>query len=432
MARKPTVNLTDTFETWRQKTNQISSNVGDPDALTTPVTSDLVNALNEVNSRTTQSFIRNSISLVANNNSHSTLSYNPGSGVITYTSNAIVDSDIPPLDASKIATGIFHPNQIPGLDACMIITGTLDSARLPAGAFEFHRNGLSSKTTDNLQEGSVNLYYTNQRVYAAMGVYPGDSTLDYNSATGQYRVNTSLFNMGGGSAAIYGDSDVRSLVDSAYVQARSTFNPLSFSTDLIPDGNETRSLGSATNRIKDLHIANSSIYFGGSSKELGFDSANNQLTFDGNPIPTGVAGTKVYRQQIQIPALNAQQTMYEWVASNFPTGITRKPDHIIVKIVCTAISFGYGVGDVIYMPMSFEEEDGLDQGYNVFWNSANQSLNLVFGEHSPFMILDKNTRVTEYVRFNNEANNWDMIIELLWYGNDADEDIDATGTFTQV
>ena len=62
MARKPTVNLTDTFETWRQKTNLISSNVGDPDNLTTPVTTDLVQALNEINGRTTQAYIRNSVS----------------------------------------------------------------------------------------------------------------------------------------------------------------------------------------------------------------------------------------------------------------------------------------------------------------------------------------------------------------------------------
>ena len=90
MARKPRVNLTDTFETWRQKTNLISSNVGDPDNLTTPVTTDLVQSLNEISGRTTQTYIRNSVSLSASNNAlHSSLSYNASTGVFSFQSNNV-------------------------------------------------------------------------------------------------------------------------------------------------------------------------------------------------------------------------------------------------------------------------------------------------------------------------------------------------------
>lgn len=47
----PFVSLSDTFDQWRSKTNANSVNVGDIVLLTTPVTSDLVSALNEVNQR---------------------------------------------------------------------------------------------------------------------------------------------------------------------------------------------------------------------------------------------------------------------------------------------------------------------------------------------------------------------------------------------
>lgn len=45
---KPQVTQTDTFDEWRQKTNQISQNIGDLDQLITLNTSNLVDAVNEV------------------------------------------------------------------------------------------------------------------------------------------------------------------------------------------------------------------------------------------------------------------------------------------------------------------------------------------------------------------------------------------------
>ena len=47
----PFVSLSDTFDQWRSKTNANSVNVGDLVLLTTPVTSDIVSAINEVNQR---------------------------------------------------------------------------------------------------------------------------------------------------------------------------------------------------------------------------------------------------------------------------------------------------------------------------------------------------------------------------------------------
>ena len=50
-------------------------------------------------------------------------------GVPTF--RAIVPSDIPALDAAKIATGVFTTGQIPDLDAAKIVSGVLDVLRIP-------------------------------------------------------------------------------------------------------------------------------------------------------------------------------------------------------------------------------------------------------------------------------------------------------------
>lgn len=43
-----TVEKTDTFDIWRQKTNTISINIGDLDLLTTPSATDIVDAINSL------------------------------------------------------------------------------------------------------------------------------------------------------------------------------------------------------------------------------------------------------------------------------------------------------------------------------------------------------------------------------------------------
>lgn len=48
---KPTIDLADTIESWRSKTNIISDNVGDPAILTTTADSNMVSAINELKSR---------------------------------------------------------------------------------------------------------------------------------------------------------------------------------------------------------------------------------------------------------------------------------------------------------------------------------------------------------------------------------------------
>ena len=395
MARKPTVNLTDTFETFRQKTNLISSNVGDPDNLTTPVTTDLVQALNEINGRTTQSYIRNSVSLNASNNAlHASMSYNAATGVFSFQSNTITDSDIPTLDASKTGTGIFDAQRIPGLDACKIITGVLDSARMPVGYFD---KEFLNNTTDDLQEGSTNLYYTDQRVHSAVGIYPGDSTLDYNTGTGQFRVNLAGLNLALGIDSATSISLTQGTIDSAYVAAR------------------TPSSGIA---LTDLSVTTGSASGGGS---LAYNNGTGAFTFA--PADMSTAGTRVYRQNITI-AGGVNGASYQWPSTSFPSGISRKPDVISTKLICTSPAGGFSIGDEIFLPPHFNEPAGDEQGYNISWDNSASKLISTLGEDG-ISLLQERTGGDYFYAY---VTHWTMVHNLVWYGTDADEDIDTTAS----
>jgi hypothetical protein len=397
MARKPTVNLTDTFETWRQKTNLISSNVGDPDNLTTPVTTDLVQALNEINGRTTQAYIRNSVSLNASNNAlHASMSYNAATGVFSFQSNTITDSDIPTLDASKTGTGIFDAQRIPGLDACKIITGVLDSARMPVGYFD---KEFLNNTTDDLQEGATNLYYTDQRVHAAVGIYPGDSTLDYNTATGQFRVNITGLGLAAGLDSAQTSGIAQETIDSAYIAARVPASGIA---------------------LTDLSVTTGSASGGGS---LAYNNGTGAFTFA--PADMSTAGTKVYRQTITI-AGGTNGASYQWPASSFPSGISRKPDVISTKIICTSPRGGYSIGDEMFLPPHFNEPAGDEQGYNITWDNSASKLISTIGEDG-ISILQERTGGDYFYAY---VQHWTIVHNLVWYGTDADEDIDTIGSMS--
>jgi hypothetical protein len=399
MARKPTVNLTDTFETWRQKTNLISSNVGDPDNLTTPVTTDLVQALNEINGRTTQAYIRNSVSLNASNNAlHASMSYNAATGVFSFQSNTITDSDIPTLDASKTGTGIFDAQRIPGLDACKIITGVLDSARMPVGYFD---KEFLNNTTDDLQEGATNLYYTDQRVHAAVGIYPGDTTLDYNTATGQFRVNVAGLGLAAGLDSAQTSGIAQGTIDSAYIAARVPASGIA---------------------LTDLSVTTGSASGGGS---LAYNNGTGAFTFA--PADLANAGTTVYRQTITI-AGGTNGASYQWPASSFPSGISRKPDVISTKFICTSPAGGFAIGDEIYLPPHFNEPAGDQQGYVISWDNSTSKLISTLGEDGLSLIQNRTGGKWFYAY----VTHWNVVHNLVWYGTDADEDIDTISSMPAI
>ncbi|MDA1317436.1 MAG: hypothetical protein O3B87_05465, partial [bacterium] len=181
MAKKPEVYLTDTIETWRQKTNRLSSIVGEPDDLSTTNKIDIVSSINEVRQSTGTDFVRDQISAITTGGgNYASLSYNNNSGVLTFTTNTLQSGDIPQIDASKVPTGVFNASQIPSLDASKITTGIIDIDRFPQSVRD-GAGGISVSTTDDLPEGSDNLYFTTAR--ARQSIIAG-SNITYNSTTG--------------------------------------------------------------------------------------------------------------------------------------------------------------------------------------------------------------------------------------------------------
>lgn len=151
MAREIYVDLSNSVEAWRQKTNTLSGYVGDLDNLTTDNNTSIVGALNSVESKliddTRAKQLMSVVTVGAEN--YVTLSYDNTNGVFTHTIRALRQSDIPDLDAGKITTGTFpvaqipplpaskttsgqfNPDRIPSLDASKVTTGIFDAARIP-------------------------------------------------------------------------------------------------------------------------------------------------------------------------------------------------------------------------------------------------------------------------------------------------------------
>lgn len=187
--RKPLilVDLNDTIEAWRQKTNSLSQYIGSLDNISVPTGdsaggySDIVTAVNSVSSKIDPVQIKQEISLNATNSSHTSLSYNPTTGVFTFVSNEIDGSYITDIEAEKITTGTLNTARIPNLDAGKITTGTIDEARLPPSALQPSGEIFS---TDSLAEGSLNLYYTDTRARSAIST-ASPTFIGYDQATGE-------------------------------------------------------------------------------------------------------------------------------------------------------------------------------------------------------------------------------------------------------
>lgn len=186
MTRRAFVDLSDTFESWRQKSNSLASYVGEPDDLLTSTDNDLVSAINEVYLQTTDDGIREKFTLNSTGaGDYVSLQYLSATGEFSFVANALAATDIPNLDAGKITTGTFNSNTIPGLDASIIVTGILDSSVIPAGVVGTGSGSIS--TSDNLTEGTTNLYYTNTRARASLSSVSDE--LSFNASNGQFTFN---------------------------------------------------------------------------------------------------------------------------------------------------------------------------------------------------------------------------------------------------
>tara|TARA_B110000495_G_C23038960_1_gene621831 strand:- start:2844 stop:4157 length:1314 start_codon:yes stop_codon:yes gene_type:complete len=186
MTRKNSVNLSDTIESWRTKHNSFSDYVGEPDNLTTVNKTDLVQALNEIDANTGDSNTRSLFSLVKTGaGTYITPSYDSNSGIFSFQVDAIGTGHVADLDAGDVTTGQFNINRIPNLDGTKINSGTVNASYLPAvSALSGAISGtqLAGSTSDNLPEGSTNLFLTDSRVWTSL---TGDSSINIDPLTGQ-------------------------------------------------------------------------------------------------------------------------------------------------------------------------------------------------------------------------------------------------------
>lgn len=192
MARKQTVNLTDTIESWRTKSNSLSNYVGEPDNLTTTIKTDLVQAMNEIDAQVGDNVTRSKFSLVKNGSgTYITPSYDSNTGIFSFQVDPIDAGDVSNLDCGDVTTGTFNTQRIPGLAGTKITSGIVAAAYLPpVGSLSgtISASQLASVTSDNLTEGSTNLFFDSARVWTSL---EGDSSINIDPATGKFTLTIS-------------------------------------------------------------------------------------------------------------------------------------------------------------------------------------------------------------------------------------------------
>lgn len=77
----------------------------------------------------------------------------------------------------------------------------------------------------------------------------------------------------------------------------SSANLLAVTTDIIPSGNNTQSLGNATNQWQDIYVSNATIYFDSIPLTV---NGNSELLFDGNAVITAGAGNTLSANSIAV------------------------------------------------------------------------------------------------------------------------------------
>lgn len=135
MARQVYVDLSNSIEAWRQKTNLTGEYLGDLDNLQVPAPDDvsIVSAINYLDNKFLDSAeIAQLISLTTSGpNSLAQLSYNSANGEFTFVTNPLTPSLVPSLPAGKITSGTLDPARIPNLSATKITSDQLGVAHVP-------------------------------------------------------------------------------------------------------------------------------------------------------------------------------------------------------------------------------------------------------------------------------------------------------------
>jgi hypothetical protein len=174
------VNLTDTFNGWRLKTNQIGDFVGDTAGLLTDATN-VVAAINEVRSAAPLDGV---ISTDGNEFKVNVDSADTFELVLTAAGNLSVTGEMTSTKFNGPLTGNVTGNLTGNVTGNASTATTLQTARTINGA-SFNGSANITFNTDATAEGSTNLYFTNARARSAISIATSGN-ITYNSTSGQF------------------------------------------------------------------------------------------------------------------------------------------------------------------------------------------------------------------------------------------------------
>jgi hypothetical protein len=174
------VNLTDTFNGWRLKTNQIGDFVGDTAGLLTDATN-VVAAINEVRSAAPLDGV---ISTDGNEFKVNVDSADTFELVLTAAGNLTVTGEMTSTRFNGPLTGNVTGNVTGAVTGNASTATTLQNARTINGA-SFNGSANITFTTDATAEGSTNLYFTNARARSAVSIATSGN-ITYNSTSGEF------------------------------------------------------------------------------------------------------------------------------------------------------------------------------------------------------------------------------------------------------
>jgi len=347
------IDITDTIGTLRKKINTLSTNVGGVGSINDQGDGDyssITDAVNTLIERTKPSTIRDMVEVVGTGSSHTELSYNPLTGVFSFVSNDIQVTDIPNLPASKITSGVLSPALIPNIDAGKI-TGTLVSSQLPIVLADIvdaaQQGGGGQYNTDQILEGTGNLYYTDARARAALSITPNNG-LSYDNTTGLLEI------------------DLSTLSIPVALNAANEGTGVSITNNAISIGQAVETTSDVTfNSVTTNQITTTGLVNDHSSTLFAEDSDVAQLTSDNLIVTpaTLVQGLNAFSNTLysvveyEVTTLanaGVYYLLYDYTQSgNNPyaaDGRSGTPDFYQIELVCKTSDQSYTVGDVIPAP----------------------------------------------------------------------------------
>ena len=141
---------------------------------------------------------------------------------------------------SEGTTNLYYTESRAKTDAAELLTGaTLTNVTITGdgnGLTITAENGVADSTTDDLAEGSTNLYFTNERAQDAIGNSVGNG-IEYDDATGAISVKVGLYNGNAlgfdGSGNLKVNTDADDGTGNPTLSIQGSYNTLKVNTDVI-------------------------------------------------------------------------------------------------------------------------------------------------------------------------------------------------------